>query len=114
MLLKRKRTSFYSATWCRAGASAKLRNGWQIIDGLPKNNFNWYAYKYAATWYLIEGRTGLSAGKGPTIQAACDSLLKSPERMMTWCARAANEPPLGSLPFWEHVATTEEIETYGV
>jgi hypothetical protein len=109
MLLKRK-ASFYSSTWCRAGASAKLRNGWQILSGLPENIFNWYAYKHAETWYLIEGRTGLSAGSGPTIQAACDSLLNSPERLMTWCAEAANQPPVGTLPFWEDTATEEEIQ----
>ena len=106
--MKRK-ARFRTATRTDNGHAAKLREGWEIMTGLPVNEYRWYAYRDRyGTWYLIEGRTGLSVGYGPTIKSACWCLTSNETRMMNWCALAAKQPAIGTLPLWEDTATEAE------
>lgn len=106
--MKRK-ARFRTATRTERGFAAKLREGWEIMTGLPVNEGRWFVYRNrSGAWYLIEGRTGLSVGYGPTIKSACYELTSNEVRMMNWCSLAAKQPEVGTLPLWEDTATEAE------
>jgi hypothetical protein len=75
------------------------KSGWKLSGGgLPDNPDGWFCHRQLQSWYLIEGRTGLSVGQATTITYAVDAFVSHPGRMADWQDAVAKRKPVAELP----------------